>query len=145
MRRSAICVRSTLTFVCTATLTCAPAGVSGQPRQAIEGLAERIQPRDGDRERSLLLGLRYDLINPGPQVEIGAAECLFRWQQRDCGATARRVFHDGVGGAEFEAINPMPMQTRYVQLVVARDLRRRLPGGEAAVNLGPLEMLTCAT
>ena len=39
----------------------------------------------------------------------------------------------------------MPMQTRGVQLIVARDLRRRLPGGEAAVDFRPLEMLACAT
>jgi hypothetical protein len=39
----------------------------------------------------------------------------------------------------------MPMQTRQVQIIVARDLRRRFPGGEAAVDLGPLEMLARAT
>ena len=33
-----------LTFVCTATLTCAPLGMPRQPRQAIEGLADRIRP-----------------------------------------------------------------------------------------------------
>lgn len=37
--------------------------------------------------------------------------------------------HDGVGGTELEAIQPMPMQTRDVQVVVARYLRRRFAGG----------------
>ena len=117
----------------------------GQSRQAIEGLADGIETRNGNPERSLLLGLRHDLINAGAQLEIGAAERLFRRQQRDCGAAARRIFLDRVGGGEFEAIRPMPMQARRVQLIVARDLRRRLAGGEAPVDLGPLEMQACAT
>jgi hypothetical protein len=29
--------------------------------------------------------------------------------------------------------------------MVTRNLRRRLAGGEAAVDFGPLEMLACAT
>jgi hypothetical protein len=36
------------------------------------------------------------------------------------------------------------MQARQIQIVVARDLRHRLTGGEAAVDLRMLEMLTCA-
>jgi hypothetical protein len=39
----------------------------------------------------------------------------------------------------------MPMQARSVQVMVARDHGRRLARGEAAVDLGPLEMLTCFT
>ena len=35
----------------------------------------------------------------------------------------------------------MPMQARRVELIVARDLRRRLAGGKAAVDLGALQML----
>jgi len=36
------------------------------------------------------------------------------------------------------------MQTRHVQLIVARNLRRRLAGGEAAVDFVALEMLARA-
>ena len=35
----------------------------------------------------------------------------------------------------------MPMQARWIELVVARDLRRRFAGGEAAVDFGALEVL----
>ena len=38
----------------------------------------------------------------------------------------------------------MAMQARRVQIMVARDLRHRLAGGEAAVDLRALEMLACA-
>ena len=69
----------------------------GQSRQAIECLADRIESRDGNSQRSLLLGLRHDLIDLGPQLEIGVTECLFRRKQRDRGAPAGSVFLDGVG------------------------------------------------
>ena len=52
----------------------------GQPRQAIECLADRIESRDGNSQRSLLLGLRHDLIDLAPQLEIGVTECSFRRQ-----------------------------------------------------------------
>lgn len=39
----------------------------------------------------------------------------------------------------------MPMDARHCQVIVARDLRHRLAGGEAAVDLGTLEMLTTRT
>jgi hypothetical protein len=45
----------------------------------------------------LLLGLRHDLINAGAQVEIGAVQRLFRWQQSESGAAAGSLFFDGVG------------------------------------------------
>jgi hypothetical protein len=35
----------------------------------------------------------------------------------------------------------MPMQTRRVQIIVTRNLRRRLASGEAPIDFGPLEML----
>ena len=44
-----------------------------------------------------MLGLRHDLIDPGLQLEIGAAYRLFRRQQRDCSTAAGRVFFDCVG------------------------------------------------
>ena len=53
--------------------------MAGQPRQAIERLADRVQPGERDLERTLLLGLARDLINPVAQLEIGAAERLLRW------------------------------------------------------------------
>jgi hypothetical protein len=37
----------------------------------------------------------------------------------------------------------MPMQTRRVQVMVTRNLRRRLAGGEASVDFRTLEMLAC--
>ena len=104
-----------------------------------------LSPEIATAQRSLLLRLRHDLIDPGPQLEIGAAERLFRGQQRDGRGAARRVFLDGVGRREPEAIGAMPMQTRHVQLVVTGDMRRRLAGGEAAVDFGALEMLACLT
>ena len=39
----------------------------------------------------------------------------------------------------------MPMQARRVQIVITGDLRRWLASGEAAVDLGALEVLTCLT
>ena len=36
----------------------------------------------------------------------------------------------------------MPMQARRVQVVVARDLRRRLTRSEQTVNFGPFEVVT---
>jgi hypothetical protein len=39
----------------------------------------------------------------------------------------------------------MPVQARQVQIIVMRNLRRRLAGSEAAVDLRALEMLACAT
>ena len=39
----------------------------------------------------------------------------------------------------------MPMQARQSQVIVARDLRHRLAGGKAAVDLRTLEMLTSRT
>src|SRR5262245_368544 len=74
-----------------------------------------------------------------------AAERLFIWQQRDRRGAARHLFLDGVGRAKSEAIDPVPMQARKVDLVVARDLRGRLAGGKPAVNLRPLQMLAGTT
>ena len=53
-----------------------------EPRQAIQCLTDGVEPGERDPERTLLLGLSCDLINPVAQLEIGAAERLFRWQQR---------------------------------------------------------------
>ena len=39
----------------------------------------------------------------------------------------------------------MPMDARNRQVIVARDSRRRLAGGKAAVDFGALEMLACLT
>ena len=54
------------------------------------------------------------------------------------------VFLDLIGRAELEAVGPVPMQARQVQIIVARDLRHRLAGGKPTVDLRTLEMLTCA-
>ena len=51
--------------------------MAGEPREAIEGLAERIEAGERDLQRTLLLGLSRDLINPIAQLEIGGAERLF--------------------------------------------------------------------
>ena len=48
------------------------------------------------------------------------------------------VFHDLIGRSELEAIGLVPMQARQVQIMVARDLRHRLAGGKAAVDLRAL-------
>jgi hypothetical protein len=48
--------------------------MAGQPRQAIERLADRVQADERDFQRTLLLGLAHDLINSVAQLEIGAAE-----------------------------------------------------------------------
>jgi hypothetical protein len=71
--------------------------MAGQSRQAIEGMADEIQPRERNRKRALLLGLRHDLIDAGAQLEISAAQCLLLGQQRDRGAAARSVLHDRIG------------------------------------------------
>ena len=47
--------------------------VARQSRQAVEGVAHRVQPRQRNRQRTLLLGLAHDLIDPVAQVEIGPA------------------------------------------------------------------------
>ncbi|MGA9499711.1 MAG: hypothetical protein WBV52_05715, partial [Pseudolabrys sp.] len=54
-------------------------------------------------------------------------------------------FHDLIGRTELEAVGLMAMQARRVHIMVARDLRHRLAGGEAAVDFRALEMLACAT
>ena len=92
-----------------------------------------------------LLGLLNNLIDAGAQLEVGAAEVLFRGQQCDCRTAARSLFLDLVGRGEFETIRPVPMQARQVQIIVARDLRHRLAGGKAAVDFRALEMLACLT
>ena len=50
-----------------------------------------------------------------------------------------------IGRTELEAIGLVPMQARQIQIMVARDLRHRLAGGEAAVDLRALQMLTTRT
>ena len=55
------------------------------------------------------------------------------------------VFLDLIGRAELEAVRPVPMQARQVQIIVARDLRHRLAGGKPTVDLRTLEMLTART
>jgi hypothetical protein len=60
----------------------------------------------------------------------------FRWPVNlDGGATAGSLFMDFVGRAELETIRAVPMDTRHSQIIVIRDLGRRLAGGEAAVDL----------
>ena len=65
-----------------------------QPRQAIERLTDRVQPGERDFQRTLLLGLSGNLINAVAQLEIGAAQRLFRRQQRYRRGAARRLFSD---------------------------------------------------
>ena len=72
--------------------------------EAVEGLSQRIEPGDRDRQRSLLLSLCHDLIDPIAQLEIGAAERLFRRQQRKRRGAARRLLGDGVRRGELKAI-----------------------------------------
>ena len=45
-----------------------------KPRQTVEGMADRVEPGDRNRQRALLLGLGYDLVDPLPQSEVGAAK-----------------------------------------------------------------------
>ena len=79
--------------------------MAGQPRQAIERLADRVQAGECDFQRTLLLGLAGDLINPVAQLQIGAAERLFGWQQRQRRGPARRLLGD------FAQAAPMPCRT----------------------------------
>ena len=39
----------------------------------------------------------------------------------------------------------MPVEARPVQVIIVRDMRRRLAGGEPAVDFGTLDMLACLT
>ena len=119
--------------------------MAGQPRQAIECLADRVEAGERDLERTLLLGLSRDLINPVAQLEIGAAERLFRRQQRQRRGAARRLLGDGVRRTELEAIGAVAIEARCRQPIVGRHARQRLAGGEAAVDFGALEMLTRMT
>jgi hypothetical protein len=41
-----------------------------------------------------------------------------------------------------EAIDPMAMQARRVQIMIARNLIARLARGKPSVNFSPLDMLT---
>jgi hypothetical protein len=52
----------------------------------------------------LLLSLCHDLIDLIAQLEIGAAERLFRRQQRKRRGAARRLLGDGVRRGELKAI-----------------------------------------
>ena len=119
--------------------------MAGQSGQAIECLADRIEPGERDFERTLLLGLSRDLINPVAQLEIGAAERLFRWQQRKGRRAARRLLGDGVRRSELEAIGAVAVNARLCQPIGLRHPRDRLAGGEAAVDVRTIEMLACVT
>jgi hypothetical protein len=96
-------------------------------------------------ERTLLLRLLDDPVDARLQVGIGTAKRFFRRQQRDRGAAPRSLFLDVVRGAEFEAVGSVSVKARHGQIIVARKLRHWLAGGEAPVDLGMLEMLTCVT
>jgi hypothetical protein len=115
---------------------------TGQSRQAVERVANGVKSIDGNGERSLLLSLHHNLIDPFAQLEIGAAEQFLGRQQRRCRAAAGGIFLDDVGGRELEAIRPVPVHARRMEAMVARNLRRRLTGGEAAVDLRSLQMLS---
>ena len=62
--------------------------MAGEPRQAIERLPDRVQTSERDFQRTLLLGLAGDLINPLAQLQIGAAKRLFRRQSAAVPRTA---------------------------------------------------------
>ena len=119
--------------------------MAGQPGQAIECLTDGIEPGQRDLERALLLGLARDLINPVAQLEIGAAERLFRWQQRKSRRAARRLLGDGVRRGELEAIGAVAVNARLCQPIGLRHPRDRLAGGEAPVDVRTIEMLACVT
>ena len=119
--------------------------VTGQTRQAIKGVADRVEPGERNLERVLLLCLRCDLVNPIPQFEIGSAEGLFRRQKCRRGAAARHLLHDRVRRRKTQAIRPMPVQAGGVQIIVARDLAAGLPRGQPPINLSALDVLACTT
>lgn len=74
----------------------------------------------------------HDLINAGAQLEIGAAERLFRWQQRHCRTATGRIFLDRVGGREFEAIHQfsvIPVASAIAIAQLAAELAPMPPRG----------------
>ena len=91
-----------------------------------------------------LLGLLNDLIDAGAQLGIGAAQSFFRWQSAIAALPRAASFLIWLEEASLRQFVSMAMQARQVQIIVARDLRHRLAGGEAAVDFRALEMLTCA-
>jgi hypothetical protein len=115
--------------------------VPGEPRLAIQRLPQRIKPRNGNRQRPFPLRLVDDLIDALADGAIMTDRLLAGGQEGNRRSAARYPFLDFVGRAKFQAIDPVPMQTRQVDLVVARDLRRRLAGSKPAVDLGALQML----
>jgi hypothetical protein len=115
--------------------------MASQPRQAIERLADRVQAGECDFQRTLLLGLAGDLINPVAQLQIGAAQRLFGWQQRQRRGAARRLLGDSIRRGELEAIGAVAIEARCRQPIVGGDARQRLAGGEAAGDFGALEMV----
>ena len=66
---------------------------------------------------------------------------LFARQQRVRRAASRCILLDRVGGGELETVDPMPVQARGAEFIVARQLRCRFPSGEAAVDFRPFQML----
>src|SRR4051794_35089108 len=71
---------------------------TGEPRQTVEGLSDRIQAGQRDLQRALLSRLLDDLVDLGPELEIAGAEVVFAWQADDGGGAARNLLHDRVGG-----------------------------------------------
>jgi len=88
-------LKSTVTLACTAILTSAPSWPANRA-QAIERLADGIEPGQRDSQRALLLGSARDLINPVAQFEIGVAQRLFRGQECQRRRAARCLLGNGV-------------------------------------------------
>jgi len=117
--------------------------VSRQARKVPYRLTNDVKSRDRDRQRPFVLRLRHDLIDAGLQVRISATQTFLRRQQGHCRTSPRRFLLNLIGRAKLDTILPVPTDTRPGQLIVARDMRRRLAGGKAAIDLGTLEMVTC--
>jgi len=115
--------------------------VAGQPRKTIERMPDRVQPRDRHRQRALPLCLVDNLVDARLQAEIGGVQILSRRQAGDRRGAARHLLHDLVGRGKPEAIHPMPVQARGVQIIVTRDLTAGLPGRQPTVNFFALDML----
>src|SRR5436190_3203751 len=117
----------------------------GEPRQTVQGLSDRIQAGQRDLQRALLLRLSYDLVDLAAELEIGSAEVIFAGNAGHRSRAARDLLHDRAGGGQPDAVGPMPVQARWVQIIVLGDLVARLAGGQPPVDLRPLDMLACAT
>ena len=80
-------------------------------------------------------------VNPRPKFKIRVSKIfLGRQASQRCRAPSC-LLHDVGRGSETDAVAAMPMEARWVQGIVTRDLLRWLACGQAAVDLYAFEVL----